>query len=168
MELSILRELVRQACPDWLQGELTDEPKAFLQNLIDRVLPGALGVCIEHIDAEQILGSVPYRRESANVAGLMHGATIFALGDTLAGALLWATSDGTYYGVSANCSITYLRPVSGGTLHCRVYETRRTESRVHMVALFTSDGGKRVARLRMEYAIVRLARAQPKSVSERE
>ncbi len=152
----MLRNLVRRACPDWLQGQPADEPKAFLQNLIDKVLPGTLGVRIEYIDEEEIRGSVPYRRESANVAGLMHGATIFALGDTLAGALLWAKSDGTYYGVSANCAIAYLRPVSGGTLHCRVYETRRTASRIHLVAMFTSDDGKRVARLRMEYAIVRL------------
>ena len=152
--VAMLQELVRRACPDWIEMPTAAEPVGFLQGIIDQVLPGGLGLQIDSVNEAEIRGSVPYRKTTANVAGLMHGATIFALGDTLAGALLWLTSDGSYYGVSANCSIVYLRPVSSGTLHCRVYETRRTERRIHFVAQFSSDTGARVARLRMEYAIL--------------
>lgn len=153
-KLAVLRGLVRSACPKWIRVPRSTDPVAFLQEIIDQVLPGALGVTIDQIGEGEIRGVVPFRKETANVAGLMHGATIFALGDTLAGALLWFMSDGSYYGVSASCSITYLRPITDGSLHCRVFESRRSERRIYLVAQFTSDTGRRVARLKMEYAIL--------------
>ncbi len=155
-KIEILRALIGRVCPSWIVPSGDSDPIKFLQNIIDQVLPGSLGVTIEHLDEERIAGSCPFRQATANVAGLMHGATIFALGDTLAGALLWYGSDGTYYGVSASCSIVYVRPLAAGRLICRVTETARDDKRIHLVAQFNNETGERIARLKMQYAIVRL------------
>jgi len=122
-----------------------------LQTIIDQVLPGYLAVKITELKEKEIHGSCPYLRKTANAFGFMHGGTIFILGDTLAGCLLWAGNDGITYEVTINSSIKYIRPVNDGEIKCIVREKSRKDKKIYLQADFWSPQGKKIARMKIEY-----------------
>src|SRR5687767_479687 len=124
-------------CPSWIdRPDWSLSIAEIMQHVISQVLPGLLDVKVEYIGADKITGSAPYKRETANVMGYMHGGTLFTLGDTLAGAFLWANSDETHYAVTTGCEIKYLKPVIRGTVKCTVVEQSRNDRKVTLAATF--------------------------------
>lgn len=122
-----------------------------LQSVIDQVLPGLLGVKILEILPGQLTGEMLYRRNTANVVGYMHGGAIFTFGDTLAGALIWAETDGTSFAVTSQSKIRYLRPVPSGRLTCTVKIRSRTPRRISLTCDFHNEAGDRTAKMDLEY-----------------
>lgn len=149
--------MIDGACAPWIKRPNREMPLVDkLQSIIDQVLPGRLHIKIVSIQAGRIEGIVPYATDTANVVGVMHGGTIFTAGDTLAGALLWTTSDGTYFSMTRGCEIRYLRPLSSGNLRCTVTEKNRSERGIRLLADFYNDENQRVAQMKMDYVILPL------------
>ncbi len=148
-----LDEIIRRITPSWMQKPAPELPiLEKLQMVIDQVLPGRLGVRILTIRPGELTGEMPYRRDTTNVVGYMHGGAIFTFGDTLAGALIWAETDGKSFAVTSQSRIRYLRPVrEGGILRCTVRITEQTARRISLVCDFTSDAGEKTAKLQVEY-----------------
>src|SRR5688572_30172829 len=108
MNKSILINKLNKFCPEWLiKPDETDSEIEILQSVINQVLPGLLNIKIEFMDNTKIIGTIPYKNETANVVGYMHGGTIFSTGDTLAGAFLWAVSDEDTYAITTKSEIKY-------------------------------------------------------------
>ncbi len=148
----IMFDLIDKSCPDWIKRPDPNWPTIrILQFIIDQVLPGLLKVKIEFLDKEKIVGSIPYQNESANVLGYLHGGAIYSLGDTLAGAFLWACSDGTHYAVTRKSEIRFLRPIQTGVLHCTVKMKSKSGRKFFLVADYFDDNNKKVSEILMEY-----------------
>lgn len=155
MDKDLLIQKLYKFCAPWLQRadpSLTFEE--ILQHTIQQVLPGKLGVQIEYLGNDKIIGTVPYRQDTANVVGFMHGGTIFATGDTLAGAFLWAISEGNQYAVTISANIQYLQPLKEGNLRCTVTEKSRNGRKVNLAAAFTDEANQDIAAMELEYILM--------------
>ncbi len=121
---------------------------------MDQALPGLISLKIEFLDEEKIIGTIPYRNETANVVGAMHGGTIYSAGDTLAGAFLWSKSDGNHFAVTKRSEIRYLRPFKKGILCCTVREKTRSGRKVCLEAEFQDEEKRPVSQVEMEFSLV--------------
>ncbi len=76
-----------------------------------------LDVRIEQVEANRAVASMPFAVERTNHVGTVHAAAQFGLGETVAGALAFATfadlQQAGYAPVVATASITYKRPAAG-------------------------------------------------------
>ena len=128
-------------CPAWLKRpDAASSIEEVMQFMIVQVLPGLLIVKVEELNESRIVGSVPYRNDTANVLGYMHGGTIFALGDTLAGAYIWANATSKNYAVTSGSEIKYFKPVKEGTVRCTVIRKSQQDRKITLEATFENNG----------------------------
>ena len=151
-ENKLLLELIDKNCPSWINRPDPSWDKIkILQYIIDQVLPGILKIEIGYLDHEKIIGTIPYRKTTANVVGYLHGGSIYSLGDTLAGAFIWSKSDGTHFAVTRKSEIRYLRPFKIGILRCTVKEKSRSGRKILLTANYQDEDGKKITEVDMEY-----------------
>jgi uncharacterized protein (TIGR00369 family) len=157
MTKELLLAKLNKFCPPWLERPNADMPMGeMLQFIIRQVLPGLLDVKIESIGPDKVVGSVAYKNQTANVLGYMHGGTIFAAGDTLAGAFLWYISDVENFAVTVRSEIRYLKSFKTGTLYCTVKEKERHGRKVTLEALFNDEGNQAIAQMELDYMLMSL------------
>lgn len=155
MDKEIILAKLDKFCPSWIdRPDWSLSIAEIMQHVIRQVLPGLLDVKVEHLDRDKIIGSAPYKRETANVVGYMHGGTLFTLGDTLAGAYLWANSDENHYAVTTGCEIKYLKPVKSGIVRCTVVEKSRNDRKVTLKASFEDDDHRVLSGMTLEYLLM--------------
>ena len=110
--------LTKKACPEWITlAQGTNSMVEKIQHIMDQIMPGHIGFILHKIDKDTAYGSIECRAEVANLLGYIHGGAIYATGDTLAGALMWSTTDGNFYAVTQKGSINYFHPVKTGRIH---------------------------------------------------
>jgi len=155
MDKNLLLQKLRNFCPDWLE-----KPDASLGNIemlqfvLNQVLAGALEIKIEQLTKEQIVGTVPYKHQTANVVGFMHGGTIFTTGDTLAGALLWANTDAGTFAITTRSEIKYIKPHKHGLLKCTVTQKSRDDRKVVLEAVFTDEAHQTISIMLVDYLLM--------------
>lgn len=155
MNKASLISKLNKFCPDWLTKPLeSDSETEILKNVINQVLPGLLDITIEFMDNSSIIGSVPYKHETANVVGYMHGGTIFSTGDTLAGAYLWAITDEDTYAITTKSDIKYIKPFNHGTLRCIVKEKSRLDKAVTLEAVFKDANDQTISIMNLDYLLI--------------
>lgn len=155
MDKSLLLEKLNKFCPEWImKADPSLSITEFLQQTISQVLPGLIGVKIEYLDDEKIIGSVPYCHETANVVGYMHGGTIFSCGDTLAGAYLWAKSEANQFAITTKSEIKYFKPFKKGVLKCIVTEKSRKERTVILEAIFEDENKQIISSMNLEFLLM--------------
>lgn len=156
MEQHPLLQKLQNFCPGWIQkpGEAFNNIE-MLQFVLDQVLAGYLEIKIELMDAEKIIGSVPYKHQTANVVGYMHGGAIFTTGDTLAGTFLWANSEADTYAITTRSEIKYMKPVKQGRLQCTVTEKQREGRKVTLEAVFNNETGETVSIMTVDYLLMK-------------
>lgn len=155
MNNQTLLQLIDSNCPDWIiRPESSWDKIKILQSIMDQALPGFLSLKIESLNEKEIVGTIPYRNETANVVGYMHGGTIYSAGDTLAGAFLWSKSDGSHFAVTKKSEIRYLRPFKNGILRCTVGERSRSGKKACLEAYFQDEEGRAVSEVEMEFSLV--------------
>ena len=136
--------------PEWIsQPQPGAEPLAQMQHIINQVLPGTLGVIITELNEDEVWGEIAFKPATANALGILHGGSIFTLGDTLTGCLLWYKE---ILAVTASSEIKYIRPTSEGKVTCHARILKREGKRIKMVCDFYNAGKKRVARMKINYA----------------
>lgn len=137
-----------------------------LQHIMDQVMPGIIGLKITSLSQNKISGSLALDKASSNVVSSMHGGAIFTLGDTLAGALLWANTDGEIFGTTKAASIQYFRPLRKGTLHCTAVETNRVDNprdpkmprEIDIEAIMHDEASHQIAKMTMKFSMHRFKR----------
>lgn len=142
-------------CPSWIKRP--DESlsiEQIMQQVIRQVLPGLIDVKVDCLDSDKIIGYAPYKKRTANVIGYMHGGTIFTLGDTLAGAYIWANTDENIIAVTIGSEIKYLKPVKSGTLKCTITEKIRLDRKITLEATF-ENGGQQIGIMTVEYLLIK-------------
>ncbi len=155
MDKNSLLEKLNKFSPKWLRKADPSLPVVdILQQTIQKVLPGLLHIQIELLDTEKIIGTVPYRHDTANVVGYMHGGTIFTAGDTLSGTFLWANGEPNQYAVTMRSEIKYLKPVKEGLLRCTVTEKSRRGKTVTLEAVFENEQNQTMALMTVDYALM--------------
>jgi uncharacterized protein (TIGR00369 family) len=156
MEKHLLLQKLQSFTPDWIQKpDVSLSNAGMLQFILNQVLAGYLEIKIEHLDADKIVGSIPYKHKSANVVGLMHGGTIFLTGDTLAGAFLWANSDADTYAVTTRSEIKYMKAVKEGRMLCTVTQKFREGRKVVLEAIFTNEANQIVGTMTVDYLLMK-------------
>lgn len=155
MNKNNLLNKLNKFCPEWIiKPDSSDSDTDLLQNVINQVLPGLLNIKIEYLDNTTITGTIPYKNDTANVVGFMHGGTIFSTGDTLAGAYLWAITDENTYAITTKSEIKYLKPFNNGTLNCFVKEKNRVDKTITLEAVFKDTNGKIISIMTMDYLLI--------------
>ena len=156
MNKSLLLQKLNKFCPDWIRKpDDSLELKEMLQYILDQVLAGKLKIKIDHLEADKIIGSVPYSHSTANVVGFMHGGTIFTTGDTLAGTYLWAITDADTYAVTTKSEIKYLKAFKQGVLRCTVVEKSREGRKLILEAMFENAENETIAMMTVDYLLMK-------------
>ena len=151
---AILRKL-NKFCPEWIsRPDKTMSIPQMMEYVIKQVLPGLLKVKVQFIDEDKIIGLAPYQNKTANVLGYMHGGAIFSLGDTLAGALIWAITDEDTIAVTVSSKIEYLKPVKDGGIKCTVILKSKTGKQAVLYGVFHDDNNQIVSKMAMNYHLM--------------
>ena len=159
MDKNILLDKFDKFCAEWIKkAEPSLSITEILQHILNQVLPGLIHMTVEHLNDEKIIGSVPYRNDTSNVIGYMHGGTIFTTGDTLAGAFLWTRIEANQYAVTTSSEIKYLKPFKQGILRCTVTEKSRQDRNVVLEAVFEDVNGQMVSVMSMNYLLMSAGR----------
>ncbi len=146
------KKVITKGRADWIDLPQKKLSAIDLMNyIILQVLPGTLSIKLIRFTEDEMWGKMPYRHETCNPAGIMHGGTIFSFGDTVAGCLLWAND---LVSVSSSAEIKYLRPVQKGSLTCYAKKILHNVDNVRVVANVYDEEQKRIARMKINYAII--------------
>jgi len=110
-----------------------------------------MGIQIISVEPGRSRLGMAWREDLCQPAGIMHGGAIASLVDTaiahsilLTPAYLEAFDVGRLL-VSVDLRIKYLRPVSGGKIHCDAQVTRMGRQIIHTSAVVCNEEGKEVA-----------------------
>ena len=102
----------------------------------------------------EVLARVPVRDELKQPAGLLHGGVYAAVAESMASlatALAVAADGNTAVGLSNNTS--FMRPVTGGTVHAHAIRLHRGRTTWVWDVHFTDDAGRLCALTRMTIAV---------------
>jgi 1,4-dihydroxy-2-naphthoyl-CoA hydrolase len=124
----------------------------------DETFDALVGLRRFEITAESARGEVTVRREILQPWGLVHGGVFAAVAESLASwATVMAVIGGGDYAVGQSNSTSFLRPISGGTIHALA--TRRHRGRTTWVwdVDMTDDEGRLCATSRVTMAVRPLA-----------
>ena len=161
--------LAEKILPSWLRfPEKADlekmSPEQKIQFLMDQIMPGHIGFVLEKFDEKECISRIEFsRQKTANILGTFHGGAIFTLGDTLAGVYMWAISDGSLFGMTRNATITYLKPVRTGTLHCYAGKKVKEGKALFVECIFKDSLKRTVAVMEVEFFLHAFRSKKPKS-----
>ena len=84
-----------------------------------------IGLTFTDVEAEYSRATLSVTDELKNPHGVLHGAAAYAMADTGMGAALYPTLDDGQQCATIEIKISYLKPVSSGTLVCETDVVRR-------------------------------------------
>lgn len=100
---------------------------------------------------------VEVRDELMNPHRVVHGAVLYALADTGMGAALYSMLAEGEACATANCSINYFRPVSGGAITCTTTVRHKGRNIATMESEIMNDG-KLAATANGQFSIFQMRR----------
>ena len=155
MDKNFVFEKLNNFSPDWIKkADPSQSVTEILQQTLSQVLPGLIGMKVEYLDDEKIIGTVPYSHQTANVVGYMHGGTIFTTGDSLAGTFLWTKSEANQYAITIRSEIKYLKPFKQGVLKCTVTEKSRKDRVVVLEAIFEDENNQIISTMILDFLLM--------------
>lgn len=84
-----------------------------------------IGLTFTDVEAEYSRATLSVTDELKNPHGVLHGAAAYAMADTGMGAALYPTLDDGQQCATIEIKISYLKPVSSGTLVCETAVVQR-------------------------------------------
>lgn len=96
-----------------------------------------------------------------NPNNVVHGAILYAMADTCAGAAVHAQLDGEQACATANLAINYFRPALPGRIDCHMRVLNRGRTTAHVEGRLV-QGGKLLASATGNFAIITLPPNPPK------
>ena len=121
---------------------------------IERTLDGVLGFELLEASGERALGSVAVEDRVRQPFGLVHGGVYAALAESLASiATFQAVHRDGMVAMGSSNQTSFLRPITGGTVHAEA--TRRHRGRTSWMwdVDFTDDEGRLCATARVSIAV---------------
>ncbi|MGH2409800.1 MAG: PaaI family thioesterase [Chloroflexota bacterium] len=122
---------------------------------VARTLHGALGITLQELGPERMLGSMPIDERTIQPFGVAHGGALIALAETLAsiGATL-NIDTATHFAVGQEMNASLLRPVPiGGTVTGEALVLHRGRTSMVWDVRIRNDEGKLAAVCRCTIAI---------------
>jgi len=111
-----------------------------------------VGLEIEAIDAGYSRGTLDVEERLLNPYGGLHGAALYALADTGMGAALVEVLEEGERMATIEIKISYLRPVTEGTVTCETTMLNRGQSVAYLESDLENDG-RQVARATGSFSI---------------
>ena len=112
------------------------------------------GLEVDEASEELVRGHVPFRHELTQPVGLVHGGVYAAVAEALASL---GTNVGVFgggeIGLGMSNNSTFLRPVSGGTIHATARRRHRGRTTWVWVVDLTDDRGHLCATSRVTVAV---------------
>lgn len=125
------------------------------QFLTDQCLPGMLGMKLISLSKEEGVAEIASNEKNIGIHGLMHGGTIFSVGDTVTALMTTLYADeNTKNILTVNASIRYLRPVEDETITSVSKVTNREGQKIYFITNFVNAKKKRVAQAKYLYTLV--------------
>lgn len=120
---------------------------------MDHPFADLIGFTVSRDTPGQCRSEIEARAALMNPHNVVHGGVLYSLADTCMGGALYPLLDEGQLCATIDCSITYFRPISGGTVVCEAKVVNKGRSIAALEAEITNDG-KVVARAYGNFSIM--------------